>query len=439
VRSTVRGPVISDMMDDYDRKDEALSVQWTGFQPDIRFDGYARLPLAKNWEEFRAALGEFDISGNHFLFADSEGRIGYQLAGMLPLRAAAPATAPVAAPVAHLPAEGWNHGEIWPRRLTVDEMPHRFDPPEGMMASANNRPFSANEGHYIGSEFSPPHRRDRIYEILESKEKFTAQELMDSQRDTVSIVARQIMPFMIQDIGSSEKEDHRWIRAELENWDLKMDTGSRAALLFESLFTFAARETFIDELGEKMTAEYLDMSNAFRARFFLMLEDPANRWFDDTRTEAKETRRDIILRAADRSIEFLTEKIGEERSDWTWGALHTLTIPHYADAVTKLLNVKVGPVAGSEQTVNRFGYLLSNPFAVTTIPDLRMFVDFNDPDHMYAVIHTGQSGWWGHRNYADQAKMLANAELIPIPFNMEEIKKQAVNRLSLVPANKNQE
>ncbi|MFH1539588.1 MAG: penicillin acylase family protein, partial [bacterium] len=46
VRSTVRGPVISDMMDDYDRKDEALSVQWTGFQPDIRFDGYARLPLA---------------------------------------------------------------------------------------------------------------------------------------------------------------------------------------------------------------------------------------------------------------------------------------------------------------------------------------------------------------------------------------------------------
>lgn len=426
VRSTARGPVISDMMDGYDRRDEVLSIQWTGFQPDITFDGYARMPLAKNWEEFRAALGEFDISGNHFLFADSEGRIGYQLAGMLPLRAAAPATP-------HLPAEGWNHDEIWPRRLTVDEMPHRFDPPEGMMASANNRPPGANEGHYIGSGFWPPHRRDRIYEILSSKNKFTARELMDSQKDTVNIVARRIMPFMIEDLATSKENDHLWLREELENWDLKMDTGSTPALLFESLYAFMARETFVDELGEDMAGEYIGMSGIFRARFFLMLEDPNNRWFDDTRTEENETRRDMVQRAADRTIEFLTEKIGEDRDAWKWGALHTLTIPHYADAVTKRLNVKVGPVPGSEQTVNRFGYSINDPFAVTTIPDLRMFVDFNEPDLVYAVIHTGQSGWWPHRNYADQARMLAGAELIPIPFDVEVIKKQARHTLIIKP------
>jgi len=425
VRSTVRGPVISDMMDDYDKEDEVLSIQWTGFQPDISFNGYAQLALAENWDEFRAALDQLDINANHFLFADSEGHIGYQLAGMMPLRSDDP---PPMRPV-----EGWNHHDIWPRRLSVDEMPHRFDPPEGMMASANNMPFIGNDPLYIGTDFSPPQRRDRLYEIMSSKDKFTSQELMDSQKDTFNITARQLLPTILADLGTSGEKDHEWLKSELENWDMKMDLDSRGALLFETLFVFMARDTFTDELGEQLAAQYLGKSYFFKARFFLMLEDAGNHWFDDTSTGTTETRRDITLRAAGKTIDFLEENIGPERAEWKWAKLHTLTIPHYADAVTDLLNIECGPVPGSAQTVNRFGFTINDPFSVSTIPDLRLFVDFADPDNVYAVVHTGQSGWWGHRNYDDQAMKLVNADLIRITLDEKEIKEQAKNRLTLLP------
>lgn len=426
VRSTVRGPVISDFMDDWQRDNRALSLQWTGFMDGVSVGGYLKMSFAENWPQFRAALNDFDFNGNHILYADSEGNIGYQVAGMLPLR-------PQGTPPP-LPANGWEHYEKWPRMLTVDEMPHRWNPDSGYMATANNQPFTRNSEHYIGIEFSPCQRRDRLYEILASKEKFTSQQMMDTQKDVLNIVARRFAPVFAADLEGAGSDTHTDFAALLSGWDYRMTLDSRAALVFEALLAFSAQETFFDELGEETGGAYINKNRFFRARFYHFLDNPDNHWFDDTGTDdIKETRTDIVRRAADRAAAALEEKFGPDREQWTWGRAHTFSVPHYAGDLTDMMNIRHGPVPGSEQTVNRFGYSLTEPFEVDHIPNLRLVADFNDDTRVHAVIHTGQSGWWGHDNYSDQTPLLARAELIEIPFGMDEIEKATVNKMTLAP------
>ena len=94
---------------------------------------------------------------NNLLAADSSGNIGFLLRGELPIRAST---------VARLvPAAGWTGEHEWIGTVPFADMPRSVNPPEGYVATANQRVIDADEP-YIGSYFANPARADRLRELF---------------------------------------------------------------------------------------------------------------------------------------------------------------------------------------------------------------------------------------------------------------------------------
>ncbi len=88
------------------------------------------LNLAQNWEEFRRAWRASAIPPRNVVYADVDGHIGYQAAGMVPLRASGDGA---------LPVPGNDNAHEWTSYLPFEQLPSVFDPPSGIIATANGR------------------------------------------------------------------------------------------------------------------------------------------------------------------------------------------------------------------------------------------------------------------------------------------------------------
>src|SRR5262245_21552461 len=83
LRFTRHGPIVYE-----DRgRHLAWALRWTGSEPGTA--GYLAglaLDRAQSWPEFREALKRWKMPGENFVYADVDGNIGYQAAGLAPIR-----------------------------------------------------------------------------------------------------------------------------------------------------------------------------------------------------------------------------------------------------------------------------------------------------------------------------------------------------------------
>ena len=97
VRISRHGPLISDAINANNAESaripkpaplEPLAFRWTALdREDATIDSFLRLNEARNWTEFTAALREFVVPAQNFVYADVEGHIGYYAPGHFPVRA----------------------------------------------------------------------------------------------------------------------------------------------------------------------------------------------------------------------------------------------------------------------------------------------------------------------------------------------------------------
>ena len=134
VRSTRHGPVLSDV-------DEALrnaagpgkvmALAFTGLgDKDTTYDAIFRLNVAKNWDEFLAALRLFQTPTQNIAYADIDGNIGYKSPGLVPLRKTGDGLTPVDGASADVRLDGLRRLRADRRRATI--------PPAGFLFNANN-------------------------------------------------------------------------------------------------------------------------------------------------------------------------------------------------------------------------------------------------------------------------------------------------------------
>jgi acyl-homoserine lactone acylase PvdQ len=87
VKSTVRGPVVNAIIPQMAAGgDPVTSLRWVGAEHlnDIRAS--INVGRAQNWEQFRDALRDWAVAVFNWVYADSSGNAGYQMAGRLGAR-----------------------------------------------------------------------------------------------------------------------------------------------------------------------------------------------------------------------------------------------------------------------------------------------------------------------------------------------------------------
>src|ERR1700690_1949834 len=216
VVTTRHGPIITDLIPGEARK---IALRWT------LYDGMGLtlfdVDSAQNWDAFRKAFSMFTAPGQNVMYADVDGNIGYQATGRVPIRAAGDGS---------LPVSGSDDAHEWKGFIPFDEMPHIYNPPTGILATANGRITADGYKYTISTEWETPWRTDRIYRVLESGKKFAPADMLALQMDISSTYDHLCADKFVYALDHAPNLSDRARKAAdiLRDWDGRMSADSAA-------------------------------------------------------------------------------------------------------------------------------------------------------------------------------------------------------------------
>lgn len=431
VRETRHGPVISDARDDIRAAlpdGYALALRWTALAEDDTTPSIATsLAEARNFEEFTEALKAYVTPMQNMVFADAEGNIGYIAPGRVPVRASENDTHGL------VPAPGWKPGYEWTGYLPYGELPRRYNPDAGFIATANEKIVGPDYPHFLTSGWAMPYRGDRIRSLLAASETHDADSMARIQADVRSTLADDLLPLMLAHMKAPLPD----AVAALAAWDREMRVDRPEPLLFSAWHRHLAKRVYADELGDKFP-RYWGAKPNFLHRVLAGDGDYA-RWCDDVTTDPVETCDDTVAAAFADAMAALEARLGGDWQSWQWGTLHQVIQRHEplseVAALRPFFELRA-PAPGGTYTVNVAGPRFTGPdvYSFRHAPSYRAIYDFADLDKSRYVIPTGESGNPFSPHYDDQFKRWLRVDYLQI---MTADAALAGDRLVLVPATEN--
>ena len=93
------------------------------------------------------------------------------------------------------PVSGADGTGEWTGTIPFDELPKTFDPDEGWIVSANNAVTDESYPYFIGAEFDPGWRAERIIDLINEygQDGLSVPEMGVIQTDTAPLRARDIV------------------------------------------------------------------------------------------------------------------------------------------------------------------------------------------------------------------------------------------------------
>jgi penicillin amidase len=424
-RSTRHGPLISDVSD----TGVPLALQWTALQPgDTTIDAFISGNYANNWTEFVAALEKFVTPSQNFVYADVDGNIGYYAPGRIPIRAEGHD--------GRAPVPGWSSAYEWQGFIPFADLPQLYNPPEGYIATANNRVVDDSYPYLLGTDWAPPYRAERIVELLEQParkgDKLTLADMLAMQADQTSTQVRMLLPFLLETPPQNERQ-----AAAIEllhTFDGEMRRDSAAAALYQAWMVHLERALFEDDLR---TSLFEEMSTRANPIFLTnILNDPALGavWCDQVLTAPVESCTDTAQHALDAALDDLSARMGETMSDWRWDRIHLTQYPHNPFSEVDLLKgIFHRSIAngGDRYTVNVAPVQLAEPYLQNNSPGYRQVVDLADFNNSRFMITTGQSGNVLSEHYDNLIRRHRDVEYLPMSFGRAQV---SGTRLLLQPA-----
>ncbi len=410
---TRHGPVITTDL----KRHEAVVLRWTGAEPGtVGYLGDLSIDRARNWEEFREALARHKMPAENFVYADVDGNIGYQAAGLSPIRPNWPGL---------LPVPGWTGNFEWKGWFSLDDLPHAYNPENGFLATANNNVLPPGEKRPIGYEWLNPARINRIREVLTSREKFGIPNFEKLQHDAVAWNAEQLVPLLAH--LKADDTDVERARTQLVAWDKDMLRSSTAATIYFVWEEKALELLVAGKLTGPLATEYVAREGDVLVP---ALTHPGSPWFGSDAAKARDA---LLIAALAAAVKDLKEKSGGDMSQWTWGSMHNATFRHplavNAEMET-LLNIGPIPRDGYGLTALSTG---GPGFTQTVGATFREVLDLNEWDRSVATSAPGQSGQPGSRHFSDLAKLWGDESYFPLPYSDSAVGSNAEATLMLTP------
>ncbi len=411
VKVTRHGPVVSH------QGNRDLALSWTALKPGATRFVFLKIDQALNWDEFTGALREFSGSMQNFVYADVDGNIGYYAAGWVPIRRQGDGS---------LPAQGGDEADDWSGYIPFESLPQAFNPPAGILATANGRIAPDAYPYFLTSKWDAPYRTARIFQLLESGDRFSVADMLRIQSDIHSLedewLARQLVSAGTK--HPPEDSDARAALQALEKWDGEARQDSAATLVCE-VTRRALRERILKpKLGNDLSGYRWPMSTVFLQN---VVENRWARWLPPGDADFEST----LIRSLEEALRQIPQMAGgSDRGAWRWGETIPLTFHHPLSGalpyLNRLLDVGPYPQSGTATTVK----------ATTTGhgPSMRIVVDLSNLDNSVQNITLGESGQVFSPYYSDQFDAWYHGRSFPMPFSDAAVDGGAAHRLVLEPA-----
>ncbi|MFQ5663013.1 MAG: penicillin acylase family protein [Terriglobia bacterium] len=410
VLETRHGPIVRD---DGDFK---LALQWTARDLGALTLSFLGVNQAQNWEEFTRALRDYGGPPQNFVYADAEGNIGYHAAGRIPLRRRGRG---------QLPVPGDSNQFDWIGYVPFEGLPQAFNPPEGVLATANNRVVPDDYPYHLTDDWIAPARIARIYQLLKEEIKFTPEDFLRIQGDILSLPDR----FLAKQLRAAGAKlgPHPPKRAQalamLADWEGSMRADSPAPLLTVTTRTRLLEELLRPHLGDAWRSYSWLMAPVFLEK--VLWERPA-RWLPENYPSYDA----LLLAGLDRALEQLQRETRVASvARLRWGEQMRVRFRHPVGRRVRLLRrwLSVGgaPQAGGRYSVKQTGR--------TYGPSQRLVVDFADLDATRMNITLGQSGHVASSHYKDQFSAWLEMHSFPAPFTDAGVQRATRHTLRLRP------
>ncbi|WP_224241949.1 penicillin acylase family protein [Hyalangium gracile] len=363
----------------------ALSMRWTGDEVSSEISAFLGLNTATTVAEAQAALANFKVGAQSFVFATRSGDIAWSTQARLPVRDARaltydPVTQTGLSPAMVLPGDGSCE---WLGDVEAQGLPQDANPAKGFIATANNdlvgttkdgNPF--NDSRYIGWDYDLGHRVARITERLQTlvaKGGVTPEDMMALQGDHRSPLGALLAPRfvaaarrvqeersqpgthpdlsgLVQRSTSADLDLLAQVANRLAAWTYETPAGvdigdgepsaaeisdSIATSLFNASLLRLVKLAFDDEIS----AIGFRPSSSFMAKALQLAILEPNKlatysaargdtvlWDNLATMDVVETRDERIAVSMILGAFYLRDKFGADPSQWRWGKLHTLKL-----------------------------------------------------------------------------------------------------------------
>ena len=408
VERTDRGVVITPLIPGERR---TLALDWTIYSPAAHGIPLLAMDTAANWADFRTALGEWWGPTQNVVYADDQGNIGYQAVGLIPLRPHGLEGFPIA-----------DSAHEWKGFIPFDDLPMSYNPPDGLLATANSRVTPKDYPYPLTLEWGEPYRNERIWKWLEPKTQLTERDMLTLQTDVYSEVDQEIAQRLAYGIDHADHAGRQLRQAAnlLRTWDGVVSVDSAPAAIVG-----AAKQAFYPMLLEpKLGAEwehYRWGEGIYAGEQILMDESPA--WLPAKYASWDDFLADVVRRG------LAFDGAPPNLNKWRYGDAHRVDVEHPLFGLLPWFKDWTGtgaqPQSGDTTTVKQVGRTFG--------PSQRFTIDWGNVDTATENIVMGESGDPLSPYYRDQWPYWYNGRTFALPFTDQAVDAATVHTLRLEP------
>jgi penicillin amidase len=475
-------PIITSL---YPSERRSLSLQWTIYDPANLAPSFLAIDFATDWTSMLSAFSNFGLPLN-LMYADDQGHIGYHAVGRIPIRGDINNPGPLSPVPIDVTAPNASAHE-WAGYIPFDQLPQAFDPPDGVLATANARVTLDGYRYPITLNWMAPYRTERIYKVLEASSvdasddsgpgklpmaapgigpgergtlapihKLTPADMLALQNDVFSEldqVIAQRLAYSIDHAGGPLKDDKQLHQAAdlLRKWNGNVDANAAAPAIVN-----AEREAFwpmllIPKLAPQFAPQIvqgIDLSTL--KNLSPDAAQAANAWRQYTWGERASVEEQMLMHTPARWLppgfatwdDFLAAAVKRGLHDahapanlstWQQGKAYPLNIQHPVFSRARPLQwligmpIETGPQSqsGDGTTVKQVGPAFG--------PSERFTTDLSDPDRTTLDIVLGESGNPASPFFMDQFQDWLHGATYSLPFNPASIQAATTHTLTLNP------
>ena len=406
---TRHGPIISELFPGETRR---LALKWTAADPDAVGLPFFDVDQASNWQEFQAAFSTFGGPGQNVVYGDVDGHIGYHATSKIPIRASGDGA---------LPVPGNDDTHEWTGYIPFDKLPSVFDPPSGIIGTANGRITPDGYPYLISNEWTAPYRTQRIYKVLGANKKLTPADMLALQMDAHSEFDRFVGERLVYAVDNTPKASDRAKQAAdlMRGWDGNMDKDAVAPTIETFARRWMWRKLIESKVGDSHDYDW-EMNSVWLEN---VLSKQPERWLPTPYASFNE----FFAAAVEAAVS--DKDAPRALTLWKYGRAFPVEIAHPFWGKVPIIKRGAGtgpvPQSGNAYTVKAAGH----SFGASE----RMTVDFADLDHSTLNIVNGESGNIFSDYFNDQWAAYSGGTTFAWPFSENAVKPATKHQLILEP------